>query len=214
MILSHIQLPESKRDLTWEKTFLKLFPNAFVTPVSDTPENGPDNFPYLLVDILPASVEPATNIIDWLSAKGIGLVINARKNYPDYILTYGMLWNYRERREFFTDSPIQANKVFAVEPTDSIVAGAPHPQYLPEYVRAIIKQFLLDQAVLRPRILVVGNPKTNAYSQYDLCFSIESLGNPPENEFEGILKALSWFLPAHYSVALVSEKSLPGFIDL
>lgn len=213
-ILAHIQIPESKRDLSWEKTFLRLFPDAFLSIVSDTPENGPDNFPYLLVDIKPDSSEPATNVLEWLTAKGIGLVVNARKNYPDYILTFGMLWNFKERREFFTDSPIQSNKVFAIEPDSDTISGAPHAQYLPDYVRAIIRQFLLDQAVLRPRILVIGNKQNTSYSQFDLCFSLESLGGPPAHEHEGILKALSWFLPPHYSLALVSEKDLPTFIDL
>ena len=213
-ILSHVQLPESKRDLTWEKTFLKLLPDAFATLVSDTPESGPDNFPYLLVDILPTSQEPIVNILDWLTAKGIGLVINAKKNYPDYILSFGMLWNFRERKEFYTDNPIQADKVFVVEPSTEFIAGAPHPQYLPDYVRSIIRQFLIEQGVFRPRILVIGNPNQTAHSQFDLCFSIEALGNPPQQEHEGILKALSWFLPPHYSLALVSEKGLPAFVDL
>jgi hypothetical protein len=46
---------------------------------------------------------------------------------------------------------------------------------------------------------------------YDLCFSLESFGNPPETEHKGLAEALSWFLPAHYSIALISEKLLPGF---
>ena len=49
---------------------------------------------------------------------------------------------------------------------------------------------------------------------FDLCFSLESLGNPPDNEHEGIAEALSWFLPTHYSIVLISEKSLPEFLPL
>ena len=49
---------------------------------------------------------------------------------------------------------------------------------------------------------------------YDLCFSIESLKSPPAHEHANIAEAISWFLPAHYTVALVSEKTVPGFQSL
>ena len=49
---------------------------------------------------------------------------------------------------------------------------------------------------------------------YDFCFSLESLGNPPEAEHSGIAEAISWFLPPHYSLLLIGEKDLPKFIDL
>ena len=52
------------------------------------------------------------------------------------------------------------------------------------------------------------------FLSYDLCFSLESLGGPPNQEHSGIAKALSWFLPQHYSVALVKEEGLPSFFDL
>ena len=30
------------------------------------------------------------------------MVINPEKPIPDYVITYGMIWNLRERGEFFT----------------------------------------------------------------------------------------------------------------
>lgn len=208
-ILQHTSLPESRRDLSWEKNFLQMFSDALVTIVSDTPENGPDNFPYLLVEIRPDSTEPAKKVIEWLAPRGIGLVVNAQKIYPDYIFPWGMLWNFAERSQFLTEDPIQAEKTLEINPGDKLLAGEPHPQYLPNYARGIIKQFLLDQGVFAPKILLVGNKEqAKHFSQFDLCFSLESLGNPPPSEHEGILKALSWFLPTHYSLALVPEKDL------
>jgi hypothetical protein len=40
------------------------------------------------------------------------------------------------------------------------------------------------------------------------------MGLSPEVEHQGILEALAWFLPPHYSVALVSEKGFPAFENL
>jgi hypothetical protein len=40
------------------------------------------------------------------------------------------------------------------------------------------------------------------------------LKSPPQSEHAGIAEAIAWFLPAHYTVALVSEKSIPGFQPL
>jgi len=35
--------------------------------------------------------------------------------------------------------------------------------------------------------------------------------SPPAHEHANIAEALSWFFPAHYSIALISEKVVPGF---
>ena len=51
-------------------------------------------------------------------------------------------------------------------------------------------------------------------TDYDLAFSLESLGNPPDKEHIGILEALSWFFPTHYSLMLISQKGLPLFTEL
>jgi hypothetical protein len=60
------------------------------------------------------------------------------------------------------------------------------------------------------RVLVMGPNQ----QQFDFCFSMESLGAPPAQEHRGILEAIAWFLPAHYSLMLVSEKDLPKFESL
>src|SRR5690606_22017578 len=91
-----------------------------------------------------------------------------------------------------------------------IAAGAPTEKYLPTYVRKIVREFLRDQNVLAPKILMLSPDGQH----YDLAFSLESLGNPPATEHQGIAEALAWFLPPHYSLVLTSEQGLPDFIDL
>jgi hypothetical protein len=206
-----LQIDANLRDNAWEAQFFAGFIHQPLRIVHSSPQAGPDGFSYLLAEIADGPGEPAAQVVNWLSSRGIGLVLNPRKTYPDYVFTYGMLWNFRERGEFQTRvvrSAIEARvefksgqQVWVVQPTAS---------YLPADARTLLKQFFLDQGLLRPRVVLVSADQAH----YDLAFSIESLGQPPEIEHRGIAEAISWFLPAHYSVALVSEKNLTGFVDL
>jgi hypothetical protein len=196
----------------WEKAFLSALPQAKARVLRPEPQEGPDHWPYLLVESgTPEDDDQLINIIDWLSTRGIGLVLNPTKPAPDYVLTYGMLWNYRERGEFLTAQPNEAKPGrFEIKDGQKLFVGNPTEQYLPKYVRAIVKQFLADQGAFAPKILLVSQDNEN----FDLCFSIESLKSPPAHEHANIAEALSWFMPAHYTVTLMSEKIVSGFQPL
>ncbi len=207
-----------KRDEAWEREFLKRLPEMPVTVLSPDPKEGPDFWPYLLVETRPDGDDSIRNVVEWLSNKGIGLVLNPTKPMPDFVFTYGMIWNFRERGEFLSDLPPEKGGRFEIKPGQQLWTGVPSESYLPKYVRTMIKQFLAAQGVFLPKVLMVNfraeptAPETLA--GYDLCFSIESLKSPPTHEHANIAEAISWFLPAHYSVSLVSEKSVPGFVSL
>ena len=49
---------------------------------------------------------------------------------------------------------------------------------------------------------------------FDLCFSLDSLDNPPVEEHKDICEAMAWFLPDNYSIMLIAEKGLPKFYKL
>jgi hypothetical protein len=83
----------------------------------------------------------------------------------------------------------------------------PDLNVLPIYVRRVLIEFLADQGVTEPRVNMISTTGET----YDLCFSLESLGNPPKEEHEGIAEALSWFLPLHYSLILITERMIPNF---
>ena len=201
------------RDSAWEAAFLKALPSAPARVISPDPSEGPDHWPYLLVEAgNPQDDDSMENVVGWLSTRGIGLAVNPSKASPDYVLTYGMIWNYRERGEFLTttgDLPAKAG-LFDVKDGQQLWAGVPTEQFLPSYVRQVLKQFLADQAIFAPKILMVSADNKN----FDLCFSIESLKSPPALEHSNIAEALAWFLPAHYSVSLLSEKTLTGFVPV
>lgn len=210
------QVSHATRDGGWQVDFFKGLPSANLKILNEAPATGPDGWPYLLAAMEPDSKESFANVMSWLSTRGIGLVINPHKEMPDAVLTYGMVWNYRQSGRIFStendtetaDSP-QPVKFELIEGQKAHVGG-PSEEYLPEYVRAILRSFFRDNNVENPRVLVMSTDQKN----YDLCFSIESLGHPAQDEHGGILEALAWFLPAHYSLAILSEAGLPKFTNL
>lgn len=206
--LHHIcSQPDSLRDEEWERTLLAALVEATLKLDSMTPQTGPDGWPYLFASTAPGSTEPAVRVIDWLSTRGIGLVLNAHKTVPDYLFTYGMVWNFKETGNFITPAKDVKGGVVQFEKGEKVLAGPPSPEYLPQYVRDILKQFFKEQGVSDPRFLVLSRDKVH----FDLCFSIESLGNPDPSEHQGIAEAVSWFLPTHYSIMLASEEGMPKF---
>lgn len=228
------QVLDTLRDNEWESHFFRALSLAHLQLISPDPQYGPDGWPYLFAETTLAETEESfQKILQWLAQRGIGLVINSKKKLPDYIFTYGMIWFFKETGYFYLPtqskdnnlSESNLNSVLDSENKKESVAdkekvefqvselkkfGEPTEAYLPTYVRKIIKEFLQQQGFLMPKILMI----TFDDKSYDLAFSLESLGDPPENEHQSICEALSWFLPPHYSIMLMSEKGLPPFKPL
>lgn len=203
--------PESLRDLEWERAFLQALVDGSIDLPSKEAAQGPDGWPYLYAKISNNASEPFLRVMDWLSTRGIGLVINAHKDMPDYVFPYGMIWGYKEYGQFFEahSNESQAGKVI-FEKGEKVLAGPPTEQYLPIYVREIFKEFFKSQGVGEIKILVISKDNNH----YDMVFSLDCLGNPPVSEHQGILEAIAWFLPNHYSVVLAEESGLPKFFTL
>lgn len=204
------QVPDEKRDHQWEMDFFMRLSEGKLKLLSQDPQVGPDSWPYLLTETSPEADEPTQNLFHWLSSKGIGLVINPQKEYPDYVFSYGMIWHFKETGLFYRAKDNVPNGAFELKSGDKLHTGEPTPEYLPKYVRSVLKEFFRDQGLLDPKILMISADRKN----YDLAISLESLGNPPVKEHQGIAEAISWFLPPHYSLVLVSDKGLPPFISL
>lgn len=205
-----VSQPESYRDEEWERAFFEALPEAKLKIDGEEPKVGPDGWPYLFVRTSNDATEPAHKVIDWLSTRGLGMVVNAHKSLPDYVFTYGMIWNFRARGEFVTEAePVHTGEV-KFEKGQKLLAGPPSKEYLPDYVRKVLADFFGQQGVKDPRILVLSTDKKH----FDLCVSLESLGSPKKEEHQGIAEAVSWFLPHHYSIVLASENGLPQFHSL
>ena len=207
------KVPFEERDETWDLNFFKTLVETKFEFLSDSPIEGPDGMPYLAVKVV-SNGEPAQQVFDWLGEKGVGLAVNPDKEQPDYVFSYGMIWNFLANGEFMT--PVEDKQPggtdLEIVPGQEMMAGTPSETYLPEHVRNLFREFLAQQGVHKPRIVMLSQDSKN----YDLCFSLESLGNPPEEEWQGILEGFSWFFPLHYSFSILSEKMIQGidFIEL
>lgn len=204
-----LKIEDRDRNAQWEDEFLTRLTEGKITVLSPDPQTGPDQWPYLLVST-DVGEDSAQQVLGWLAEKGIGMAVNPTKEYPDFVLTYGMIWNFRETGRFIDRRIVPQDGAVEYDPKTLKTSGPPTEQYLPTYVRRIIKQFWSDQGVLNPRIQILSVDGEN----FDFAYSLESLGNPPASEHAGIAEAVSWFLPPHYSVVLVSENGLPPFASL
>lgn len=203
-----VSQPESARNEEWELQFLDAVVSMKVeVERGGEPVHGPDGWPYLSVRT-GRGEEPFINLVRWLAGRGIGLVINAYKMAPDYVFTYGMLWNFTETGRFITPwPPVQPGEV----DLSGRIFGPPTEKYLPPYVRSTIKDFLKQQGMPAPRIVVAT---TKDFKQTDLIFSLESMSSPNPLEQRTLAEALSWFLPLHYSLMFVPELSSRGWVEL
>lgn len=204
------QIPDNQRDDRWEVQFLQALSQGNLKLISENPIQGPDGWPYLLAETGGDAKEPAQKILAWLATRGMGLVVNPTKEYPDYVFSYGMIWSFRETGFFYKEVQAGPTGKFEFDAKKIVHAGTPTTEYLPDYVKTILREFFRDQGVYSPKILMISQDKVN----YDLAVSLESLRNPPEAELAGIAEAIGWFLPPHYSLTLVSEEGLPPFSEL
>jgi hypothetical protein len=203
-----MQVPVASRDVTWELDFLRELPKTSVRVIEETPVEGPDGWPYLLLET--GGNDPIPEVAQWLAARGVGFVLNPEKSIPDFVVSYGMVWNFCQRGEFLTPTSTRAQAALVITDGQQLFTGVPSLAYLPEEPRGLLREFFKRQKAAAPKVLMVSIDQLN----WDLAFSVESIGSPPAKEHAGIAEAISWFLPAHYSVALVSEKTIPGFTAL
>ena len=136
-------------------------------------------------------------------------------------MTFGMIWNYLATGTFIRDGkiddllqhPAPQNEdttlatEFELKDGVQMYAGVPNESYLPAGPRGVFKQFLQDQDITKPKVLLLSMDG----KKFDLCFSSESLGEPPQEEWNGILQGFSWFFPLHYSFSILSEKAIENF---
>ncbi len=211
--------PEFHRNEDWEKEFLTQFPGAQLKLIQSQVQTGPDGWPYVFVSTR-EGIEPALHVIDWASREGVGLVVNPDKDLPDYVFTYGMLWNYRNTESFgvSTEAQEKHQKNLAEEISfkkgEQIFVGPPSLQSLPEAVCKILIEFFHQQELEDVRVAMIAKGTDSESSRFEFAISLESLGLPDAKEHEGILAAVSWFMPPNYSLVLISEKGLAPFYSL
>ena len=207
---SFLTTKDADRNNAWEHAFLAEFCKSHIELLVDTPQPGPEGFPYLFVRTSERATESVSSIVDWLSTRGIGMVVNPQKGLPDYVFTYGMIWGLKEKNTALPKLEKLKSSQFELQKGASFSYGEPTLEFFPQYVRKILKEFFVHQGILTPRMLMISSDN----KKFDLCFSSESLGNPPKSEHPGIAEAVSWFFPFNTSIVILEEKGLPPFSGL
>ena len=194
-----LKTPLSKRHSDWEQSFLRAFTESDLYLRSDEPFQGPDGFSYM--DISTEQDAQKINIQDflsWCGQAGVGLVLNLKFNKtPEYVFTYGMLWNYLLRQSFLN---IESSK----KPKEShpVLVHKILEAYLPRYVRENIKEFLTSNQIEGVKIgLISRGDKTT----YELLWYFSNNTDLIEKDQKTLLESLAWFLPLDYKVALIRE---------
>lgn len=197
-----LAVKSSLRDYEWEQSFFTTLTGGRIRVLSQDPQSGPEGFPYLLTTSYgEKNEEPFQRVAHWCADTGIGLVLNPSEDGEDYLFTFGMLWNYKFRGEFYSmwshdDKNASDNKMVVRQITEA---------YWPEKPRKLFREFLIHQNILNGRVCLFSK---SASSDPELAISLESLGNPAQREHKGILEGFSWFFPRHYSLVLVSEAKI------
>jgi hypothetical protein len=204
------EVPLIERDGLWAERFCRQLVVSQVSLIHQQSQLGPDGWPYIMVEV--GGSEPVSKILQWLSRRGIGLTVGAKNTQPDFVFSYGMIWHFVEFGFFFHyNESEKAPELSTSVNADSVKCGAPNPKYLPGYVRTILKQFFIDQGILDPRIQMIS---WDAGKTYDLAFSETSVGTLTPTDQQKLVESISWFLPPHYGLAVVSPEGLPPFLSL
>lgn len=208
--LKLLELPESSRDQAWEHTFLEQFISTNVEVAKDEPQLGPDGWPYLLVRT-GRGEEPIVRVVEFLYTRGVGLAVNTHKMVPDYVFTYGMIWNFAETGKFVMVGAQASGGEIILSPGEKVISGEPSPKFLPPYVRSILKSFLQAQGFQQPKVAALTSDN---FKTVDLVFSLESLGGLAPDRHASLAQDIGWFLPLHYTLMIESEANVKGFVDL
>lgn len=196
------------RNLNWEQEFLKTFVNSHIFLVEESVQIGPDGWPYLYLctDIKQSykSEDQVPSVISWAYENGVGLVLNTHKEKPDYVFSYGMIWSFVHRGEFvnYTQPVFKENAEIYLSPVSQ--------DLIPLKVLSFIKNYIQSAEVKRPRCALMTRDKIH----YEFAVSIESVGNPPQSEHQGIAQGISWFLPMDMPVVLIYERLLQTLFEI
>ena len=217
MVSDLLKTSVEQRGPDWENEFLKALCESDVHLVTQEIQTGPDGFPYLMVSTSPTGEgikDSFQKLVRWGAEQAVGIVVNPENSDgPDYVFSYGMLWHFRKTGLFYkmTDGQDFTESFYELKPETRYEMVEPTEELFPNEVKTFLKDYYTQQGVadLKYSFLKFENEP-----DFDVIISLDSLGNPEENEHEGIMMATSWFFPPHYRLMLLSEDTVKGFQSL
>ena len=208
-----LQTPDANRDDRWREGFFENVIDASFQMKEPPVIQGPDGFPYLALH----SPDPykgfeafcICNLIEYVNTDGFGIVINPGLKDPGWVFTYGELLTYRMFGVFEVKTGKEQRQSFekhALEREEQVLIGQPSEEFLPGVARVAIKRFLKEGfGVSDLGVFLMFRKEDNPPSQ--LVFSLFPDDFSNEEEFAGVFRAISWFLPRHYPVVTLPRES-------
>lgn len=209
------EVAREQRDQAWRENFYAAVVDASMGAPLVQIVNGPDGFPYFVLNLPPAGqpFEPfcISHILDKCLEKGFGVVTQPEPPPPQWVFTYGLLWSLREFGRFMVeqegDGPTQSGVTAPRSATGhTVLTGQPSAAFFPLYARNVIKQFLKEQAgISNPQVLLVNDPRDTP--SQSLAFNVFRADFEEQQKFENVMHRLTWFLPRHYGLISMAKDS-------
>lgn len=216
-VLDLFKVDRDDRDQAWREKFYAVIADASMATRADQVLQGPDGFPYFVLNLPPAEQAFETfclsHILDTCLSEGFGVVIQPDPQPPEWVFPYGLLWTLKEFGTFEVTEPESGGEEADAPDGDaspsaaqSLLVSQPSEAFFPPYARKVMKQFLEKKTGKSDlKILLLTDPsKSPAQS---LVFSVfpEDFENP--DQFRNIMYRLTWFLPPHYGLISISKDS-------
>lgn len=224
IIYELIQVQASQRDEKWQQSFLENITKASFRCGEPQVVTGPDGFPYFQL-FLP---EPGKNFQcyviekmkdDFLLNSGFGVVINPSPKSADWVLTYGDILNLHLNKSYFTTEETSFAKEMndeTLNEDEEVMIAQPSETILPKTARKVIADLLKMNGVKNPKILLMMRHRKDGKGvSQDLVFNLTPNNFTNENNYRNMMRAISWYLPRHYSFVGVDEQTFAnGFQPL
>ena len=201
---------KDSRDLIWRNELLKNIGSASFK--CDNPQiiEGPDEMKYFQLLIPEPNKEFECFVIehmidDYLLKDGLGVIINANKSEPDWVLSYGDIVNYHINKEFLTtDSQfLESRKGDEILKTEQRVrVGQPSENILPLQTRKVIREYL-ESFGISPKICLME--WVDKEGKFDIVFNVVPNMFSDKDAFRVIMGSVKWFFPRHYSIVCRDE---------
>ena len=215
IIFNLIAVPAENRDEQWSQSFLENIVQASFRCGDPQVITGPDGFPYVQL-LMPIPKERFQCYViehmvdDFLLELGYGIVINPDSQQPDWVLSYGDLMNFDLTGSFYTNEPSPFNTLKEdeiIQGDEKVLVGQPSELILTQMNRNVLRNFLLNNGVESPKVLLMSRTSANGAASQELVFNLTPADFENEEVFRSVMQNLGWFLPRHYSFVGMKEDS-------
>ncbi|GAB3974259.1 hypothetical protein GCM10028806_29740 [Spirosoma terrae] len=149
-------------------------------------------------------------VSDYLISDGLGIAINADKEEPDWVFSYGDVVDFYLNSKFYSNNitnPFTGIVTDRMVNSNRVRIGNPSETYLPQDARNVIRNFLKSWGLDTKICLMLWIDKDNKLT---LTFNIlpKMFKKTDSESVNSFLHFLSWYFPRHYKLVCMEENEL------